>query len=286
MERLYRAGIQNYIVIIGEDEGAIAAYLNSHWLSNVKIEFIIQSPNSTLTRTLTNISRTQRRPFLITTYNTFTHANFPEQFLNHHKEPKDGLLLTTAPITLSKSTPYAFAQIDNQTATAILHEKPNTDAPAPVIANLAICGDNFIQFLTSLVPNTTTFSKQLIDLFELFINAGGQTTISETSWLLHIEADYDLLTLNRQLLDDGTDTHILSELPPSVQIIPPVRIDPKVSVGQNTRLGPRVYLESGCSIGHHAVISNSVILQNTTIPARSDIFDTIISTRARIENPS
>jgi NDP-sugar pyrophosphorylase family protein len=102
---------------------------------------------------------------------------------------------------------------------------------------------------------------------------------------LQIESDYDLLTLNRLLLDDGPDTHILSELPASVQIIPPVRIDPNVSVGQGAQLGPRVYLEAGCSIGHHAIVSNAIVLQNAVIASDSQIDDSIISTRVHVKNP-
>ena len=55
MDRLYRAGIQEYVVVVGEDEGAVAAYLNQHWAPNVSIEFIIQSKEQNLAKTLADI---------------------------------------------------------------------------------------------------------------------------------------------------------------------------------------------------------------------------------------
>lgn len=285
MERLFRAGIHNYTVIVGEDEGAVAAYLNSQWLPNVHIEFFVHSLNSSLTRTLSEISQRFSEPFLITTYNTFTHMNFPEHLLNYYRESNDNLLLTVAPTTLSKSSSNHLIEIQEQKIISITTTKNNKNTPSLIAGNLAICGKDFTEYISHYNTNTNSFGKQLIDIVQQYIQAGGTAKIAETSWLLQIESDYDLLTLNRLLLDDGPDTHILSELPASVQIIPPVRIDPHVSVGQGAQLGPRVYLESGCSVGHHAAISNAIVLQNAVIAADSQIDDSIISTRVRVENP-
>jgi NDP-sugar pyrophosphorylase family protein len=285
MERLFRAGIHHYIVIVGEDEGAVAAYLNSQWLPNVEIEFFIHSLNTSLTRTLTEISQRLSDPFLIITYNTFTHINFPEHLLKHYDVDNNDLLLTVAPTSISKSSVNHLVQINDQKITSIKATANNHNPNSLIAGNLAICGKNFIEYISNYNTNTSNFGKQLIDIFQLYVQDGGSAKIAETSWLLQIESDYDLLTLNRLLLDDGPDTHILSELPSSVQIIPPVRIDPHVSVGQGAQLGPRVYLESGCSVGHHATVSNAIVLQNAVIAADSQIDDSIISTRVRIENP-
>lgn len=284
MERLYRAGIQRYVVIVGEDEGAVAAYLNRQWLPNVEIDFVVQSPNSSLTRTLADVSRRYAEPFLVTSYNSFTHVNFPDRLLKRYQEVGDGLVLSGAPVSLSKFAPYAFAEMKDGLVVDIL--STNAANPAlPMLSNLAICGSDFVTFLSNLLVNTRVFSRQLMEVLRLYVQAGRPTYLAETAWLLPIEADYDLLTLNRQLLDDEQDTHILSELPSSVQVIPPVRIDPNVSVGQGAKLGPRVYLEAGCSVGHHSTLANTMVLQNAVISANSHIDDLIVSTRARITNP-
>jgi NDP-sugar pyrophosphorylase family protein len=285
MERLYRAGIHKFIVVVGEDEGAVAAYLNSQWLPNVQIEFMIQPLTSSLTKSLATIARNNPAPFLLTTYNTFTHANFPETLLNFHKEDNECLILTAAPTTLSKSQPYTFIQENNGKVIITHRYQPDADPAQLILANLAICSESFIEYLVNQAANTSSFTKQLPDIFLNFAQSGGYTQISETTWVLQIEADYDLLTLNRYLLDDGADTYILSELPPSVHVIPPVRIDPQVSVGPGTQLGPRVYLEAGCTVGRNANLNNAMVLQNAVVPAGSHIEDAIISTRIRVENP-
>jgi len=285
MERLFRAGIRKYIVVIGENEGAVASYLNSQWLPNVEIQFILQSINISLIQTLIEITQSNPQPFVITTYNTFTHNNFPEQILKQYTHSPVDLLLTIAPSTLSRSNTHTLATIKDQQIVSITDRQPKSEE-SYVTGNLVVCGIKFIEYLNKSLPSTGQFNKQLIDIFATYLQNGGKISVAETTWLLQIETDSDLLTLNWQLLDDDADSHILSELPPSVHIIPPVRIDPQVSVGLSAQLGPRVYLESGCSIGHHANIGNAIILQNTIIPANSRITNAIIATRARIDYPS
>ncbi len=284
MERLYRAGIHNYVVVVGEDEGAVASYLHAQWLPDVKIDFVVQPPTSSLPRILADIARRYARPFLITAYNSFTHINFPDRLLNLHHDLGGSLTLSGAPISLSRATPGAYALVEKAVVKAVLREK--SDAAAHALINLAVCGEEFVSYLSTLVLNTGLFSKQLLDIVALYVVAGGKTRLAETPWVLQIEADYDLLTLNRHLLEEDQDTHILSELPGSIHITAPVRIDPSVSIGQGARIGPRVYLESGCSIGANATVADAMVLQNSVVPGGSSVVDVIVATRARIHDPN
>jgi NDP-sugar pyrophosphorylase family protein len=99
------------------------------------------------------------------------------------------------------------------------------------------------------------------------------------NWVLQVEADHDLLTLNRHLLDEGQDAHILSELPYTVKIIPPVRIDPQVNVGQGAKIGPHVYLERGASVGHDVILKDCIVLNKANVPSQKSLTSTILTTR-------
>lgn len=285
MERLYRAGIEHYIVVVGEDEGAVASYLNVQWLPNVKLEFVIQSSHSSLTRTLASIAREYNKPFAVAAYNSFIHSNFPERLLKHFRDVGQGLVLSGAPTSLSKSKPQNYAEIEAGQAKAIVHEKPSNGHASFVLTNLAVIGAEVIDYLGLQAKRTGGFSRELMDVLTPYVQNGGVTRVTETNWILQVEADYDLLTVNKMLLDDDQDAHILSEFPSSVQIIPPVRIDPQVSIGQGAKIGPHVYLESGCSVGHHATVSNAIVLQNAVLPARSTTTDAVVASRAYITNP-
>ncbi|MCB9451870.1 MAG: NDP-sugar synthase [Anaerolineaceae bacterium] len=279
MDLLYRAGIRHFMVVLGEEEGAVASYLMTHWMPNVKLEFTVQMGN--LTRTLSDIFRREQRPAIITSYNTFVQSNFLDRLLHRHQEAASGLVLSGASMSLSASETHYYGQVEGQNVTQITTGK-TTSAKGLILSDLAVLGDSCIEFLTHLTLNTQTFTQNWLDLAKLYIQTGGQATIADSSWILQVEADPDLLKLNKLLLDEGLDAHILSELPGTVQITPPVRIDPQVSVGQGAVVGPHTYLEAGCSIGQGAVVRRSIILQNTVIPAKETITDTIVSSKIRI----
>jgi NDP-sugar pyrophosphorylase family protein len=139
-----------------------------------------------------------------------------------------------------------------------------------------------VDYLCGLTDQPAMFNKHLADIFQQYVQSGGAANILETAWTLPIETDIDLLTLNRHLLEEAIDAHILSELPWTVQVIPPVRIDPQVSVGQGAKIGPNVYLERGCSVGHEAIVKNTIVLGQGAIPAGDQVADVIVSTRGRI----
>jgi NDP-sugar pyrophosphorylase family protein len=110
--------------------------------------------------------------------------------------------------------------------------------------------------------------------------------IFSTEHRYHITYDHDLLAINHSFLEEGRDASILSDLPGSVMIIPPVRIDPSVSVGQNARIGPYVYLESGSVVGAGAMIENSVVLRNATVAKDEVCRYQIVTRTTRISVPN
>jgi NDP-sugar pyrophosphorylase family protein len=267
MDRLYRAGIRRYVVIVGINEGAVASYLNQQWMPDAKVEFKLQS-NESLGELLSQIARDFDSPFLIASYNSFTYERFITSLIRQHEEYSDHLILTGAQLTLSPDVAdnhYAIA--DGQKVQFVETQKPNS--PHYVLAEDMVVGYAFLEHLKSLdKKSAASYGKFLFDIVKNYRTvAESLVTIAETSWILRVESDKDFLTLNRRLLDDSNDAHILSELPYSAKVNAPVRIDPQVSVGQNAVLGPYVYVERGSSIGYGASIKNAIILANSSVPS-------------------
>lgn len=282
MDRLLRGGITQFTVILGEKEGGVAAYLDAHWVANASVEFVIQSSKHTLTQALSEVARAQSAPFLLTSYNSFAHLNFVERLCRRFLTmPDTPLLLSGAGASLSISSVTRYAMLD--AANAVHDIAVDQSAPALILTDFAVCGVPFIDYLIGLPAlEGGLLCADLASIYERYVKAGGGAMIVPTSWALQIDRDPDLLTLHRHLLDEEQDAHILSEIPPSVQITPPVRIDPLVSVGQHARIGPYVYLESGCSVGEGAIVENALVLNKVMVKAQETIKDAILATRAHI----
>lgn len=282
MDRLHRVGIKAFTVIVGTNEGAVAEYLDTHWQADAEVEFVLQPDNSSLAQILSSLAQNYNQPFLLCSYNSFTHTQFPDSLLKHYRDYTNELVLGGATNSLSKSRQHYFAVMDGQRVREITPTTP-TDPNHFVLSGLMICGTAFIEYLKTIVDTVTrTTEMNILDIASAYLESGGVAVLTETAWILQIETDRDLLTLNKHLLDAGRDAHILSELPYTVQVIPPVRIDPQVSVGQGAKIGPYVYLERGSSVGHEVTLSNAIILERAKVPARKHLFDTIISTRGPI----
>lgn len=296
MDRLHRIGIQKYIVVLGEMDGSIASYLTTKWLPDVTVEFVLKRDAQPLGRTLAGIAKEHQSPWLLASYNSFTHGNFPARLLKYHTMSPEDLILTGALSSLSTTKVHTYAhvplpdssEIGFSTSPRVAAEEVTsvTQTQQPkhqnlVLAGVLACGAKTVQYLAAL-SNEAQRKNTLTELIQSYIGTGNCTRIARTSWVLQVQSDEDLITLNHYLLDEKIDANILSELPYTVRIIQPVRIDPGVSVGQGAIIGPHVYLEQGASVGREAHLQNTIVLERATVAAKEQIRDAIVSTRGRI----
>jgi len=282
-ERLYRSGIRHFIVIVGLSEGSVASYLKKQWVADAHTEFMLETDQEGTAQLLPRIARQLQEPFIIASYNSFTHENFPSSLLNMHAEHPDHLILSSARFALTHlSAPY-FVKQDEPSRLEIDRTRAKNEN-GMLLAEYAVFGAAVVRHLAAL-PDVQQDVRHFLDLALAYAQQPDSLKlINETSWVLCVERDEDLLLLNRRLLEEAQDTHILSELHQTVRIIPPVRIDPQVTVGQNATIGPYVYLERGSSVGQGAVVSNAVILGRGSVQAKQVVSNAIISTRGMISS--
>ncbi len=282
MERLYRAGIRRYNVILGIQDGPVASYLNRQWMPDATIEFTLQS-HETLLLLLHRIAKQLDAPFLVASHNSFTYERFVQSLLRHHEEQPDALLLAGARLSLSAAKPRIYATVDDGHVT--IHREVEAETDYFVLGEHMLCGRRCLDYLTQLSENSVSQSGfTFFDVVQHYANQdNAQLAIAETSWLLDVVQDSDLLTLNKRLLEDSNDGHILSELHSSVRVIPPVRVDPQVSVGQNAVIGPHVYVERGGRIGSGVRIRNALVLEGSNVVSGSTVDGQIITRNKSID---
>lgn len=280
MNQLLLHNIKKFVVVVGINEGSVASYLNTNWVPNVELEFVLKSDYESLSSTLAQIARKLDQAFFLVNYNTFTQPQFISTAINIAQTDADSLILAGTNSTLSQSTHHAFATSDNTGVKAISSTRPEDMTSSVLIANMAVCGHHFVEFLKDLPSRmgTGSLQQQLIDILHVYAQSNEQQIIlGRTAWILHVNSDPDLMLLNYQLLEDGRDAHILSELHPSVQINYPVRIDPGVNIGQNAEIGPHVYLENGSSVGIGAKIRRSIVLDRASVPPNADVENVVVA---------
>ncbi|MCZ7544916.1 MAG: NDP-sugar synthase [Anaerolineae bacterium] len=216
-------------------------------------------------------------PFLFTACDNIVPPNHVPALIKRFDAFKGDIVLSLIEATPEEISRSANVEVEGDRVVRHV-EKPPVEAVTSNLLSIMIyaCSPAVLEGLDR-VPVSARGEKEFAHVIARFINGGGRVSFVRTAWRLHLTQDQDLLWINRCLLDEGRDAHILSELPGSVTIRPPVRVDPRVSVGQEAHIGPNTYLEAGCTVGQGAHVSNSVVLAGGVVPAGAVVNGQIVA---------
>lgn len=273
MERMREAGVQHFIVVVGEDEGTVASYFNNGWVPDAKINIVLQPMRRGPADALACASSYINGPFLVASCDHLPPSG-------HIANLIDCFQATDADVTLSAvATPSTghlpTISVDGDWVTGIAPAPSKEYQPLSAFLTYA-CGKRFLNHIGARDDNEMTPAIQSL------LTSGGSASYATAESDTALINEIDLLSINRRYLKEGRDNNILSEIPSSARITPPVRIDPQVSVGPNTKIGPNVYLESGSQIGPDAILWDAVVLSNAAVPPKEVLHHQIVLRRSRI----
>lgn len=282
MDRMREAGIHRFIVVVGEQEGEAAAYLNNSWVPDAKVQIVLQTTPRGSDDALACATNYIDGPFLLAAPDHLTPPGHIATLLKRFQETDSDMTLSLRVAVEEGMANLPLVTVDGPRVIKISESGPRS-RHAQVAFMLHACSR---RVLNHLERPSHGVDRELTNLIQRLIAAGGKVNFVNAEWHSQLNTELDLLTINKRFLREGRDTHILSEIPGTVHITPPVRIDPKVSIGQGAKIGPNVYLESGAQVGQKAVVWDSVILRNAIIPDGEVLHGQIVTRRARISEPS
>jgi NDP-sugar pyrophosphorylase family protein len=281
MDRMREVGIRRFVVVIGENEGGIASYLSTSWYPDIEVEFAIQAIPTGTVDALLLAAPHLTGPFLLTAVDNLTSVEHVRNLTRCFDRSSDQIAaLSLLPATPDQIRASCDTVIEHDRIVAI-EEKPSHPRGSHAAIMLYAFASRFLDYLPA-VNVSPRGEREIVSAIQASIAAGQRVGYAITDWRLHLTRELDLLAINRQFLREGRDAHILSEIPSSVQLTPPVRIDPNVSVGQDARIGPNVYLESGATIGQAAVLEDTVVLSGGVVPAAEHCLGELIDRHVRI----
>jgi len=280
MDRMREAGVRRFVVVVDEHEGAVVSYLNTSWVPDAAIQVVLQTSPRGIASALSSATRYIDGPFLLAACDSLAPREHIPALLRRFDDYGGDLILSVAPSQPGAST-HSFAVIhDSQRVLSVSDNGARTRRTLVAFAMYA-CGKRVLNHLTA-ADHAKHSELEMAPVVQGLLNAHGKVGYVSTEWSMRLAVELDLLAVNKYFLREGRDTHILSELPPSVYIRPPVRIDPQVSIGRGAKIGPNVYLESGSHVGQDAVIWDSVVLRNAQISDCEIVHNQIVTRAARI----
>jgi mannose-1-phosphate guanylyltransferase len=268
MDRAREAGIGRFVIVMGEQDGAVAAYLSKSWYPDCKVRFVIQSAPALGTVDALRLAAPHiDGPFLLIACDVLAPADHLPALLKSFDTFSGDLMLTVVRAMPQEITHGAMVEVDGDRVVRHVTRPPAEELTGDLTSVMIhACGSRVLQYLEQ-VPYSDRSEEDFAYVITRLIEAGAHVGYWLAPWYMRLADVQDLLRVNLRFLEEGRDAHILSELPDSITIRPPVRIDPRVGVGQGAVVGPNVYLESGCTVGQGAQVADSVVLNGSVIPA-------------------
>jgi NDP-sugar pyrophosphorylase family protein len=276
MDGFYQVGVRRFTVVVGEHEGSVAGWLSRKGHPDAALDFVPQGYRLGTAAALLAARDTIDGSFVLTSCDNLIperHAARLVHYFEGHPADMAVLSLIYAPDQVATSAGVLLAP-DGHVASII--EKP-TDTHQNFLTSFSVHGftPHILDYLDR-VPASASGERVLTDAIQAMIDDGLAVGHVEAEWRQHLTHPEDLLQANMRYLSELDETSLLSELPPSVQVISPVRVDPGVTVGQDVRLGPNVYLEAGSVIGQGAELSYCIVL-GCAVGAGQRVTDQIVS---------
>jgi NDP-sugar pyrophosphorylase family protein len=275
MDRMREVGISQFIVVVGEDEGEVASYLSGGWAADAKVQIVLQPTSRGPADALASAANYITGSFIVSSCDHLVPRSHIELLARRLDDTKADMVLSLSPYGREQHLPVVNVEGDYVTSIGGAGTQKHSLASFLVYA----CSKRVLNYTGQGSVNDSEMSG----LIQALLGAGGRVSYANAEWHMPLTREVDLLSINRRFLREGRDTHILSEIPGSVQIIPPVRIDPQVSVGQNAKIGPNVYLESGSKVGQAAVLWDTMVLNKAEIASEEVAHDQIVLRQERIQ---
>jgi NDP-sugar pyrophosphorylase family protein len=280
MDRLREAGIKRFVVVIGSQDGGLASYLSSSWYPHLEVQFVLQPVPKGTADALSLAANYIDGDFLLSSVDNLTPPDHVPNLIRCLHETDADFVLSLLETDVDDIKASAEAIIDGDIVVDIV-EKPVNPVGNAASIMLYACKHHFLKYLPSVIPSARG-ERELISAVQTLIQDGGHVAYVFADYRYHLSHDADLLMINKSYLEEERDSHILSELDGSINVIPPIRIDPGVRVGNNARIGPYVYLEAGCKVGIGATLSNTVVLHDGIIRDHETCENQIVTGTQRI----
>lgn len=276
MDGLYGAGIRQFTIVVGEQEGTVVEWLTTKWHMDAHLTFAPQGHKRGTASTLLAARSFIDRPFIIASCDNLVSAEHILQLAEYFEShPSDAAALTLyyAP---ESAVPAAVVLLDPRGSVKYISERP-VGAHQDYMTTLPIYAftRDILDYLDRVPIMEESGERALATAIQMMIDDGKLVGAVRAESRIRLDTPEDLLHANLELLEEHPPT-MMSDIPPNVEIKQPIHIDAAVVIGSGAHIGPNVYLESGTVLGANTVIRNSVVL-GRRISAGSQIEGELVS---------
>lgn len=280
MEDLHANGISDFVLVVSPDDRDIVRYFRHESPIQADVRFVYQAQRLGMANALSQAAPLIEGDFILSACDNLTSAAYVGQMLAAwYAEPAPSAVLSLMPVPRDRVSSTGIVELDGEWITRIVEKPRPEEAPSNVSSlPLYIFRRAFLDYLPQVKPSSRG-EYELQDAIQMLIEKEGHVRGVFIEQRLTVTGPADLLNINRVYLTSGNDKPQLEPqtVGPNTQLVTPLRIESGVVIGANCVIGPNVYIERDCTIGHGSHIQNAVILRGAQVPQGSDIVDQVVS---------
>lgn len=278
LENLAAAGFQDFIVVANPQDQELIRYFEQREASRVQLVFQPQ-PRGAADALLCAAGQITG-DFLLSACDNLVPLGDTRKVIDCWQSgaAPNGLLALLR-IPSHKVPSVGIIEMEGNWIKRIVEKPPLAEAPSDIASLPLYC---FTPDLLTYLPRVQSSPRgehELQDAIQMLIDQQGGVQGIHVQGRMTLTDTADLLRLNLHFLALPGEWQFPAALalPDGSRLIPPVFIEPGVSVLDGCTIGPQVFLEAGCTVGEGVSISHSIVLRGASIPVGANIKGQVIA---------
>lgn len=279
IESLDHPSIEDIIILTSPADQELHNFFNHNRTFNGRIRLVEQANPSGTGDALRCAAPYINTDFLLTACdNLLPQSHIKSMLTLWDEQPDLEALLTLLQVSDEQVSSTGIVSLEGDWVTDIVEKPSLAEAPTNIGSPpLYIFSPKVLRYLP-YIPRSKRGEYELQDAIRLLIKESGRVRGLMAEKRFTLTNSDDLLAINRHFLSllDGSHLPKVVEVGKDTEFIAPVWIEAGSQIGRDCRIGPCVYLETGCKIGDGADIRNAVILRGSQIPSGAQVDDRVL----------
>ncbi len=275
MEILVANGLRKFILVISPDDDEICEYFAQKSQISVDVKFVTQEQPLGMGHALLQAAPFIQGDFILSSCDNLIPAPDVRKLIQAwEQEPHPSGVLSLLPVGPEKIHRMGIVKLDGEWVIEIVEKPTLEEAPSNIGSTpLYLFTKKLIAYLQKIKPSKRGEYELQAAIQMLIADEGGVRGV-QISGRIDLTTPADLLTINKHYFTPGYT--ICESSFQNVELISPYHIEAKVTIGENCRLGPNVYIEKGCTIRDNVLLENVVVLREREVPKDSEIRNQVV----------
>ena len=279
IDSLEQAGLREFIIVVNPGDQAIQDYFARAVPPGTQVQFAYQISHRGMADALLAAAPLIKNEFILSACDSLLPGGQIQRLLAEWHGPRQPkAVLALLPVPVEKISSTGIVALDGDWVQRIVEKPTLAEAPSNIASlPLYIFPQAFLDYLPG-IPVSPRGEYELQTALQTYIDRQGGVLGVQVDFRLTITRPVDLLTINRYFLANQQPAiYKAAGVGMTSQWIPPVYIGEQVTIGEGCVIGPNVYIEGPCQVGHHSTIQEAVILRDVQLAENSLVTHTVTS---------